>query len=71
MPSLSFRAFDSTSDGSTCVAGTCPANAAIAACITSASAAQSLQQLWNSLRRRTTSRERDGSSRSIFTFAAA
>jgi hypothetical protein len=56
---------------STGVADTCPAKARIAASISSALAAQSLQQLWNSFRSLSTSRDWSGRSRSILTFTAA
>ena len=49
-----------------------PADIAVMAfCISVASLAQSLQQLWNSSRRRTTRRDRAGSLRLIFACAAA
>jgi hypothetical protein len=61
-----------TSCGSTPVSGIWPANALMAASISAASLWQSLlQQLWNSLRSRTTSRELAGVSRSILAFAPA
>src|SRR5215218_9116469 len=71
MPSGIRSAFDATSVASTGVIGTWFANDWIAASISFAFAAQSLQQLWNSVRNRTTSRDMAGWSRSIFTFAAA
>ncbi len=71
MPSGIRSAFENTSAASTCVAGTWFANAWIAASIVLAFAAQSLQQLWNSVRRRTTSRDSAGWSRLILVFTAA
>jgi hypothetical protein len=54
------------------VIGIWPANCSIRACIALASDAQlPLQQLWNSLRRRTTSRDSSGWSRLILVRAAA
>src|SRR3954471_6702345 len=64
--------------GSTWVSGTWPANAVIASCIRCELPTQSgapptcvTQQLWNSLRSRSTKREFAGSSRSILAFAAS
>jgi len=53
------------------VSGTWSANAWIAASISFALAAQSLQQLWNSVRSRSTSRDIAGWSRFNLTFAPA
>jgi hypothetical protein len=71
VPSYSVSAFDMTRSGSTCVSGTPSAKSWIAACMTFAAVPQSVQQLWNSSRRRTTSRDRAGVSRSIFARTAA
>src|SRR3954470_3602935 len=71
MPSGKVKAFEATRVGSTTVTGTWFANAWMAASISFALAAQSLQQLWNSERRRTTRRDMAGWSRLILTLAAA
>src|SRR5512134_3720695 len=71
MPSYSDSAFERINDESICVSGIASAKALTAASISFEFAAQSLQQLWNSLRRRTTSRDSSGWSRLIFTRAAA
>ena len=71
VPSYSVKARDSTRFGSTWVTGMPLENAVTAASIVLAFEPQSVQQLWNSSRRRTTSREIAGLSRLIFERAAA
>ena len=71
MPCCSVSALLTTSVGSISVSGMPLEKFAIAACIAFASALQVDQQLWNSERRRTTSRDCAGVSRSILLRAAA
>ncbi len=71
VPSYRRSAFESTSEASGWDTGTALAKARTAASISAALAAQSLQQLWNSERSRTTMREASGLSRLILTREAA
>src|SRR5210317_235821 len=70
-PSGIERASLNTVGAATGVTTIAPAIAAISSCISWESSVQLVQQLWNSLRRRTTSRDAAGLLRLIFDCAAA